>query len=239
MNFKLIKLLGVVCAGLVFVIACEWMYALYAQKQLLESVGVVDKQKKSAAQLPTLELTKRPESSYTDLVARPLFIQGRRPVNEPSAEQTPVTNAATETFNWDVNGIYTYQKKLYALLSRTTVKVPKDNFRKVTVDSDIDGWKLIEIHKDKIIVSQGNKQKELPLRKAKPKDASGLPGNSIGNPMIPPPVPNQPGQPLVPGQQPIPVPEPQPVPEPIIEPELIPDESSETFIENDENAQFQ
>jgi hypothetical protein len=240
MNFKLIKLLAAICAALIFVIACEWMYALYAQKQLLESVGAGEKQKKSTAQLPTLELTKRPETSYTDLVTRPLFIQGRRPVNEPSAEQTPVTNAATETFNWAVNGIYTYQNKLYALLSRTTAKVAKDNYRKVTVDSDVDGWKLVEIQKDKVIVSQGNKQKELPLRKAKPKDASGLPGNSIGNPMIPPPVPNQPGQPgqpLLPGQQPIPVPE--PVPEPILEPELIPDESSETFIENDENEQFQ
>ena len=242
MNFKLIRLLGAIGVALLFIIACEWMYALYAQKQLLESVGAGDKKNKAAVQLPALELDKRPESSYSDLVARPLFIQGRKPVNEPS-EQTAATNTASDTFNWAVNGIYTHQNKLYALLSRTTAKVAKDNFRKVTVDSDVDGWKLLEIQKDKIIVSQGNTQKELPLRKPKPKDAGSLPGNAIGNPMMPPPMPNQPmqpgQQPLVPGQQPIPVPPPEPVPEPILEPELIPDESSETFLENDENEQFQ
>lgn len=176
-NMKLIRLLGAICAGLLLVIFCEWMYAIYAQKQLLESVESVSKQKKAVAQLPSIELSKRPESSYTDLVTRPLFIQGRKPVNEPTNEPTPVSNTATETFNWDVNGIYTYQNKLYALLSRTTGKTAKDNYRKVTKDNDIDGWKLTDIQKDKVIVSQGSKQKELPLRKSKPKEPPSNPSN--------------------------------------------------------------
>jgi hypothetical protein len=240
MNIKLIKLLAAICAGLSFLIVCEWLYAAFAQKQLLKSVVSANAQGKAITQLPTIELAKQPESSYTDLVGRPLFIQGRRPVNEPNSEQTPASNAASEEFNWSLNGVYTYQNKLYALLSRTTTKVPKDNYRKVTKDSDIDGWKLIEIHKDKVVVSQGGKQKELPLRKDKPKAAP----NNIGNPVVPPPMPHQPGQPLQPGQQPMPppvpmpMPEPEPIPEPIIEPELIPDESSETYFENGENEQF-
>jgi hypothetical protein len=233
-NMKLIRLLGVICAGLLLVILCEWMYAIYAQKQLLESVESVSKQKKAVAQLPSIELSKRPESSYTDLVTRPLFIQGRKPVNEPTNEPTPVSNTATETFNWDVNGIYTYQNKLYALFSRTTGKTAKDNYRKVTIDNDIDGWKLVDIQKDKVIVSQGNKQKELPLRKSKPKE----PPSNPGNPQIAPGLPNQIGQPqLVPGQQPVPVPE--PVPEPALEPEFIPDESSDSNFENSNDEQFQ
>ncbi len=238
MNIKLIKFLALICAGLCFIIFCEWVYAIYAQKKLLQDIESVSKQKKGVAELPTVELAKRPESSYTDLVARPLFIQGRKPIDETTNEQTLATNAATETFNWGLNGVYTYQNKLYALLSRTTAKVPKDNYRKVTKDNDIDGWKLVEIEKDKVVVSQGGKQLELPLRKAKPKNAP----DSAGNTMMPPPAPQQAGrQPLVPGQQAIPAPEsvppPVPVPEPeqMPEPELIPDESSETYFENSEN----
>lgn len=238
MNIKLIKLLIALCAGLCLVIVCEWLYALYAQKQLMENVSSVNKQNKAVSELPSVELAKRPEASYSDLVSRPLFIQGRKPVNEPANEQTPVTNTATDTFNWALNGIYTHQNQLYALFSRTMAKVPKDNYRKVTKDNDIDGWKLIEIHKDKVVVSQGSKQKELPLRKPRPKDA--INNNNIGNRQIAPPPnpdqlgqPGQPGQPLIPGQQPIPVPE--PVPEPVLEPEFIPDESSDTTFENSEN----
>lgn len=229
MNIRLIKFLTSICVGLCVIIFCEWLYAVYAQKQLLESIQAVDKQNKRLAELPSLELTKQPESSYVDLVARPLFIQGRKPVNEPTNVTVPVTNAATETFNWAVNGIYTYQNKLYALISRTTTKVPKDNYRKVTKDNDIDGWKLTEIFKDRIVVSQGGKTKELPLRKAKPKDQT----NNDGRPVNTPPFNNQTGQqPLIPNQQ-QPIPEPVPVPEQVLEPELIPDEPSETNFENE------
>jgi hypothetical protein len=219
------------------------LYAIYAHKHSLESTQAVDKQKKQAAKLPSIALTEQPESSYTDLVTRPLFIQGRKPVKESPTVAAP-TSTATETFNWALNGVYTHKNGLYALFSRTTTKVPKDNFRKVTKDSDIDGWKLTEILKDKVVVSQGSKQKELPLRKPKPKDPL---NNTDRAALTQPPMPNIPGRPLIPGQeQPIPVPEPVIEPEVlqepdeiVLEPELIPDESSEPIFENSENEQFQ
>jgi hypothetical protein len=237
MNIKLIKFLAAVCAGLCLIIVCEWLYSIYAQKQLLASIQAVDQHKKPPTELPSIELTKQPESSYVDLVARPLFIQGRKPVNEPSTTETAPVAVVTQTFNWSLNGVYTQKNKLYALFSRTTTKVAKDNYRKVTKDNDIDGWKLTEIYKDKVVVSQGGKLKELPLRKLKPKDS----GNNAVKSPIAPPDPSQSGQPLTPGQ-PQPVPEPVPVmpePEPVLEPELIPDESSEPNFENSDNGQFQ
>jgi hypothetical protein len=249
MNLKLVKFLAAICAGLCFLIFCEWLYATYTQKQLLSSIEAVDKNKKSVAELPSLELTKLPESSYADLVSRPLFIQGRKPVNEPSPTETKPVTVASENFNWVLNGVYTQKNSLYALFSRTTAKVAKDNYRKVTKDNDIDGWKLIEIEKDKVVVSQGGRQKDLFLRKAKPKD----PNSNVGNPMLAPQIPGEPPQPLAPSQQqPIPIPEPEPLPEqvpeaelipeepqPVLEPELIPDPSTEPYFENSDNEQFQ
>jgi hypothetical protein len=246
MNLKLIKLLGVVCAGLCFIIVCEWIYAIYAQKQLLSSIQELDKKNNSNIELPTIELTKQPETSYMELVTRPLFIAGRRPVAETNANETKPAAVANQPFNWVLNGVYTNKKGLYALLSRTSAKVAKDNFRKITKDVEIDGWKLTEIEKDKVVLSQGDQKKELPLRKPKPKTAA----NTGDNPALAPQqIPGQPPQPLMPGQQPpvpnpeqMPVPIPEPSPEeiePVLEPELIPDESSETYFENNENEQFQ
>ncbi|MBK8816268.1 MAG: hypothetical protein IPN42_12570 [Methylococcaceae bacterium] len=246
MNLKLIKFLAAVCAGLCFIIVCEWIYAIYAQKQLLSSIQAPDKKSNSAVELPTIELTKLPETSYVELVTRPLFIAGRRPVAESNTNETKPVVAANQPFNWVLNGVYTNKKGLYALLSRTSAKVAKDNFRKLTKDVEIDGWKLTEIEKDKVVLSQGDQKKELPLRKPKPKTAANTGDNSA---LAPQQIPGQPPQPLIPGQQPpvpnpeqIPVPIPEPSPEeiePVLEPELIPDESSETYFENNENEQFQ
>lgn len=240
-NVRLVKFLLAICAAFCVVILLEWLYALYAQKQLLASINALDKQKNAASQLPTIELSERDETSYTDLVNRPLFIQGRKPVAETAdTGATPVT-PASGTLNWDLNGIYTQNNHLYALFSRTGAKTPKDNFRKITKDSNLDGWVLTEIHKDKVILNQGGNQKELFLRKSKPKDAA-RPGI---NPGMMPGMPNQPG--MMPGQGhvhnpqeqiPVPPPMPEPVPEPVIEPELIPDDSAESNFENSNDEQY-
>lgn len=230
MNIKLIKFLAGLCLFLLFIIISEWLYSINSRKELLTEIETVDKRPKPVTRLPTLELTRRPESSYVNLVSRPLFIQGRRPVNETA--QTASTNkpVTSGSFNWSLNGIYTYKKQFHALLTRTGAKVPKDNYRKVTKGSEVEGWIIDEIRKDMIVVSQGGQQKELPLRKAKPKTTP------VNNNMSQPPAGTTPvpPQPVVPGQTPpgaAPSPEqppgtlpvPEQIPGTIPVPEQIPD----------------
>ena len=119
----------------------------------------------------TIELTQKSEESYEDLVARPLFIKGRKPVDEPSPEEAQNV-AEARSFDWQLNGVYTTKKGLSALFSRSTSKVPKDTYRKLSTGGDLDGWKLTEIHKDKAILKQGDQQKDLLLRKPKLKELS-------------------------------------------------------------------
>jgi hypothetical protein len=121
--------------------------------------------------MPEIELTQESEESYGDLVARPLFIKGRKSVDEPSPEEVQ-TIAVANNFDWQLNGVYSTKKGLSALFSRSTSKVPKDNYRKITVGADLDGWKLTKIHKDSVVLNQGSMQKDLPLRKPKPKASS-------------------------------------------------------------------
>jgi len=81
MNNKLISVLSAICAALVLVIAGEWWYAQHNRTQLLvrgqRQHGTVDTE-----EMPSVDLTGQPEESYADLVDRPLFIKGRRPVAE-------------------------------------------------------------------------------------------------------------------------------------------------------------
>jgi hypothetical protein len=170
MNSKLVSVLAAVCVVCALIIIGEWFYAVKAQKQTLASITSSETTQPDG-QMPEIELTQESEESYGDLVARPLFIKGRKPVDEPSSEEVQ-TIAVANNFDWQLNGVYSTKKGLSALLSRSTAKVPKDNYRKITVGADLDGWKLTEIHKDSVILKQGSLQKDLPLRKPKPKALS-------------------------------------------------------------------
>ncbi|MDD5114785.1 MAG: hypothetical protein PHC94_12275 [Methylobacter sp.] len=189
MNIKLITLLISVCAGLLLVIAGEWLYAKSAQQQLLTSLTTAKVSDSSPDELPKITLTEQPESSYEDLVARPLFVKGRKPVDEPSPEQANAA-AAVENFDWQLNGIYTSNKGQSVLISRAKTSQAKIKHRRITVGEELDGWKLTEIGNDKVILIQGGEQKELLLRKPKPKTAPiRQPANAVNPAAVPPAEP--------------------------------------------------
>ncbi|MDD5319014.1 MAG: hypothetical protein PHD43_00090 [Methylococcales bacterium] len=185
MNSKLMSVLALVCTVLVLIIIGEWLYAVQAQKRSL--APTTSKETKiSLDEMPGIELSRQTEESYADMVARPLFIKGRKPVDEPSREEVQGFTLAN-TFDWQLNGVYSTKQGLFALFSRSTSKVPKDNYRKITADADLDGWKLTEIHKDRVLLKQGDQQKELLLRKPKIKESP-----------IKPSIPNKPNAPNMP-----------------------------------------
>ena len=137
MNSKLVSVLASICLVLVLIIIGEWFYAMWSQKHTLTSSTSVET-KIADDKMPGIELTGQTEESYQDLVARPLFIKGRRPVDEPGPEATG-TIIVDKPFDWQLNGVYSTKKGLSALFSRSTSKVPKDNYRKITAGADLDG----------------------------------------------------------------------------------------------------
>ena len=170
MNNKLITGLGLICIACILVIMCEWLYASWVEKTILASLTPTNT-KISPEEMPHIKLNEQPEESYVDLVARPLFIKGRKPVDEPSPEA--IQNALVPlVFDWELNGVYTTANGLSALFSRSKTKVAKDNYRKIGIGAELDGWKIVEIYQDKALLKQGTQEKELLLRKIKPKDPS-------------------------------------------------------------------
>jgi hypothetical protein len=145
---------------------------------------------KSEESLPELDLTAVSEDSYSDLVERPMFIKGRKSVNEPVPETVPVAAVKkVEAFVWELTGIFATPKGETAFFSRTNAKVPKDNYRKHKIGEELDGWKISEIHADNVVLTQTNETKTLPLRKLKPRTP--IPMQMNTNNRIPPPPPPQ------------------------------------------------
>ena len=188
MNKKLIAGLACFCIACTLIIIGEWSYATWTEKSILTSLTSSDK-KLSPDEMPHIELNAQTEESYVDLVARPLFIKGRKPVDESTAE-TAQTALVPVIFDWELNGVYTTSNGLSALFSRSKSKVAKDNYRKIGIGAELDGWKIVEIYQDKALLKQGAQEKELLLRKIKPKDASKNATN-LNTPSTPPPQPQE------------------------------------------------
>ncbi len=221
MNSKLIKILASVCFGLCLMVAVEWLYAYFMQGSLLASISAETHQDYKTDELPEIELSTQPEDAYVDLVSRPLFIKGRKPVEEPGPEVAQVA-VKPDTFDWQLSGVYSTQKTVSALFSRVKTKVPKDNYRKKTLGQEIDGWKLTVINKDKVMLRLGSNQKELLLRKPKPKTIAPQRGN---NPLSNLPTPfNVPAPPAASATQaPPPASAPSPAPAPGLAPFAFPE----------------
>lgn len=180
--------------------------------------------------LPSLDLSEPSEDSYSDLVERPLFIKGRKPVNEPVPENTSVPIAKkTDVFNWELTGIYATPKMVIVFFSRTNAKVAKDNYRKCKLNDEIDGWKVSQIHPDNVILTQAGENKTLPLRKAKPKSPISAQVNTNNNHAVT----------SSPVQKPlVATPAPQGTPQNTVPPEMTPEfetESSSVETVNTEN----
>lgn len=166
-------------ALLVFVLAGEWFTesnTVNAPQRETKTLEAQDEE------LPSLDLEAKSEDEYSDLVERPLFIKGRKPVAEPQAENAPVPEVKrTEAFVWNLTGVFSTPKGVTAFFSRINGKVEKDNYRKLKLGGDIDGWKLSEIYPDKVVFSQAGEIKTLSLRKAKPKNLPPAPVASVAS----------------------------------------------------------
>jgi hypothetical protein len=185
-NIKILRLVSAVCAVLLFIILMEWLIAKFSESRLLSSIESPESSNVSNDPLPEVDLDAKTEESYVDLVSRPLFLKGRKPVEEVSATKEK-EQAGNETFDWRLDGIYTGKNGLAALLSRSKeggvtpavagssprVAGSKDkpiNYRKVSENEDVDGWRLTQIKTDRVVFELGGETKELVLRKPKPKE---------------------------------------------------------------------
>ncbi len=134
-----------------------------------------------------LDLSDPSESNYSDLVERPMFIKGRKPVEEPIPEEIALATAQkTENVNWELMGIYRTPKGTTAFFSRNNGHFPKDNFRKCKLGDTIDGWLVSDINESGVNLVQGSETKNLPLRKMKPKNVTPtpvLPANTVPAPI--------------------------------------------------------
>ena len=189
MNRPTLYCLGALNLFFVGVLAIE----VYLTTQPIDAAALTVQKKNVTAlqeEATDLNLSDPSEDNYSDLVERPMFIKGRKPVEEPIPEEMALATAQkTENVNWELIGIYSTPKGTTAFFSRSNGRLPKDNFRKCKLGDALDGWHLSEINENAVSLTQGTETKKLPLRKMKPKNPTRTPVSPANATPVPVPEP--------------------------------------------------
>jgi len=162
MNNNIIKGLLGFCLFLLLLLLIEWQLGITDEQNVAKSSQVAEN-KDLNIELPQLNLEKKPLASYAKMVESPLFIQGRKPIMTENEVQEEVISKVDDL---TLLGIYSIKEQKYALFYK---KGKDSEYIKRLEGEDVNGWQLIEIKTDSVVVEQHGNSETLMLRKPKPK----------------------------------------------------------------------
>jgi hypothetical protein len=217
MNLKLIRAQAFASGIFLLILIGEWAYANFSQRQLQANLNFTADAETVASELPVIPPIQSAPGAYAEMVERPLFIEGRRPIVEAPPEKPKETETG-QIDEWSLIGIYSKPKRTLALFSK---KTEAKKYLKLPVEQVISGWTLKEIKPDKVILQKSGEEKIVPLRKPR-EDVKQPNARQPGGPGQQPPPAGQRGTPPKPLKPPVPPPVP-----------AAPNPNSETI--NDEN----
>ncbi len=135
--------------------------------------------------LDSMDLTARfpPLAAYHAISARPLFFSKRRPpppyVPEKRGGKKPGPARKTGKPRVQLSAIVRVGDQAYALVQGGKNK----GSRRVRVNEEIDGWKVVRIDEDRLVLSNGSETEALLLRNYKPvKPVKQAPKKAAGAP---------------------------------------------------------
>lgn len=171
----------------------EWIYGRAYRAEILQDIFKVNKAGFEMQPIPEYPFAKLPVEHYADLVERPVFFEKRRPIEkfvEQEVSVDPVIKPPPEAFDFVLTGIINTPKGVRALFQNPKATVYADKYKRLKQGDTLAGWKLTDIHPDKVNMQMEAETKELLLLKAKAKTP--LPG-SLPRPGIVPPGGAPPG----------------------------------------------
>lgn len=183
-------LLGL-CGGLILVVGAEWAYLSYGISQSRRIVKQPVDSDVMFDRIGSHEFVLPPKESFSEIVERPLMIQGRRPVLE-EAEESIITGPVSQgDIQIWLMGIVMTPNGMIALLLDG-----KGDYKRLQIDEKIEGWEVGEMHADRVVLKQGGTTRILNLRDPnKPIPKNPPPVIQKKQPQPKPAVPRNPAQP--------------------------------------------
>jgi hypothetical protein len=193
MNQKLIRLQLLGCGALTLLLAAEWSYSQFSLNQLhtlLEPRGQTDS---PVEELPNITDSGISAETYSDIVDRPLFVEGRKPLADTSPSESLQSQDSGQIDDWELIGVYDKGDKPTALFRKRN---EAKKFSKITEEQSISGWLLKQIQADHVLLQQAGQEKSVILRKPRAQIKPPVPGKPPATSR--PPQPNTVAKPIEP-----------------------------------------
>lgn len=179
--------------GLGLILLFEWGYADYSRNQLQSIMDRKIQADYQTGELPQLSLSKQSAESFINIIERPLFVEGRKPLPD-TVTTSSEASANDQLDDWSLIGIYSKNKRQVALFRKQN---EARKFLKLNEDQTISGWQLKQIQADRVVLQQGGQEKSVMLRKPRlPSKMPGLPKRPV--------APGKPATPVAPINNPSP-----------------------------------
>ena len=178
MNLKLVKLQLLLSGLLGVILIAEYAYGLSATQNLQQSLQFYKDDSPLTSELPTISTLKPTNADFNELVERPLFIEGRKPIVETVTETAQNADNA-QIDDWELTGIYTKGKKTTVLFAK---KNETRKFLKLGLEQTVSGWLLKEIQPDRVMLQQAGQMRTVMLRKPRAENKT---APIAGKPAIP------------------------------------------------------
>lgn len=160
MNINLIKFLFALCLLFVFILFLEWEFSGTSGKQFVEVLPTENDTQNQEVELPEITLSKQAKETFVTIVDKPLFIQGRKPVDEATGIDDRYVGGRVDDLILD--GIYTVDKQMIALMREGR---GSGEYLKKSEGDDIIGWTIKEIWADRVVLVLASDKKSILLRK--------------------------------------------------------------------------
>jgi len=170
MNSNIIKLLLALSVLLLLILFIEWQLAEPSENLGIETSTIDEGSQNQSQNLTVINLSGQPLDSYSQMVNSPLFIKGRKPIEDVVEEvENQDVSSVEDLF---LVGIYSAEERMFALFSE---KGRDGKYLKKAEGDDVSGWMLKEIQVDKVILERDGNKQSLMLRAPKPKTKSRRP----------------------------------------------------------------
>ena len=166
----MLTLVFVVCSVLIFILmGLQAIYSDSSREQLLQEIDNVQSSGFSLQEVPSTQFKEHAINDFHEMVERPLFFVGRKPIvleDADAAEETVVVEVKpAEDISMALIGIINTPAGVYALFHDPKAKSDEPKFKRLKQNQDINGWTIKEIKHDRVIISADKNTDEILLAK--------------------------------------------------------------------------
>ncbi len=165
---------------LLVLLAVQAYYGQQYREQYIQELLNVKSAGFEMQELPSYHVSDYAIDDYAEIVERPLFFKGRRPVDPEDVADTEVTTATVpKELGLKLIGVIKTPENAYALFNDPRAKPDEDKFPRLKRGEKIKGWLVQEIKPDRVIMVANGDTEEILLAKPRPKAPLRLAGKRL------------------------------------------------------------